>query len=391
MLRRITCIAGTAIFVLLSMGRVSAADDKDDLELLTKDLGISLWDESYSVRTGVGYKDNVLLEESDARQSPFFINGLELTIFRLPVDPWVYYFFMTGDDIRYWRNVGVGSEDLWIAAAKIRHDTGSGWQEGVTASYAYEAQVLDLLQNEEVTTATTGPTQSNLAPAKVIGNTILLRPYVRKELFGTNYWLELQLEGTRQFFGAPAFSYWLAGPKILLGRNYGQHSEVSLGWSIEEQWFNGETQVDSSGNDIPGTQLAYWKQKVELASRHYWDAKRAWESTTTLNFEIAHDNGSGYFNYYRYGAAEQLDFEKRGWKVSASASFSDYEYPNQTVNDTAGTQLYQTGVTLNLRVERTIVTWMKLFAEYEYEKAFSNEFTEHYRVNTVKGGASWEF
>ena len=93
-------------------------EEKEDLALFVKGLGVSLWDQTYSVRTGVGYNNNVLLDESQPNKSPFFVNGLDATVFRLPVDDWGVSIFVSGDDIRFWRDVGVGSEDSWLAGGK---------------------------------------------------------------------------------------------------------------------------------------------------------------------------------------------------------------------------------------------------------------------------------
>jgi hypothetical protein len=366
--------------MLCTMGATARGESKDDLELLTKDLGISLWDESFSVRNGVGYKDNILLDESQPKASPFFVNGLDITILRLPLDRWEFAFFVSGDDIRYWQDVGVGSEDLWLGGMKLKYNFADGWQAGMSAAYSYEGQVLDLLNTEGISTV----------PTKVIGHTIILHPSLRRDS-GENWSLELQLEGTRQIYGAPAFSYWRAGSKLTLARRYGHHSDVSLSYQIIDQPYDSNPQADLNGNGIPGTRLIYLTQRVELASQHYWDKEHVWESTTKLDFDINHDNGSGYFNFYRYAASEQADYENHGWKITGLAELIHYDYPLQDVSSIDTGKLYQTGLTLNLHLEKQLFHWLKLFMEYEYEHAFSNESTEHYIVNTIKGGASWEF
>ena len=80
-----------AALIFMALGRFLHGATNDDLNLFTKDLGLSVWDETYKVRTGVGYKDNVLLDESGTRASPFILNGLEITIFKLPLGGWEYF------------------------------------------------------------------------------------------------------------------------------------------------------------------------------------------------------------------------------------------------------------------------------------------------------------
>jgi hypothetical protein len=365
--------------------------DKDLDRYLLKDvdLGVSLWDESYGLRAGVGYKDNVLLDHTDPKASPFFTSGLDITLFRLPADDWEFYLFVTGDDIRYWQPIGVGSEDLWAGGAKLQRDLGGGWLAGITASYAYEDQVLDLLNNNLVV--------GSFAPAVVIGHTITLRPSLRRDL-GTNYWVELELEGTRQFFDAPAFSYWRAGTKFTVGKSYGHHSEITLSYDLFGDLYDSEAEADPDGNDIPGTQLREIHQEEDLAWRHYWDEKRRWESTTKLSFEYCRDIGTGYYDYFRYWASEQLDWRGRSWNVRARAELVHYDYPYEEAEDLTDpnnpipTGVWtQTGYTLNLRLEKRVLTWLKLYMEYEYEHSLSNQSATHYQVNTITGGAQWDF
>jgi hypothetical protein len=164
-----------------------------------------------------------------------------------------------------------------------------------------------------------------------------------------------------------------------------------LSYSLWDQPFDSEAQANLDGSIIPGSQLRYLTQRWEFSWRHVWDARRVWENAAKLAFEINQDSGTGYFNYHRFRVSEQLDYDGAKWKVTALATLQNYTYGRQNINDTPGTALYQTGLTVNVHVERILVGWLKLFVENEYEYAFSNESTEHYRVNTVKGGASWQY
>jgi len=366
---------------LCFLAMLARADDTNDLAALTRDLGISLWDKSFSIRNGVGYDDNVLLDNARVRGSGFFDNGLDATVYRLPLGAWEYYYFLSGDDLRYWRNIGVGSQDNWIGAAKIDRVFSDDWKAGATFSYAYQDQILDLLTTEGVTAKT---------PTKVIGNMLSLRPFLRRNL-GSNYWVELEAEGVRQFYGSPAFSYWRAGPRISFGRDYGFHSQISLSYGVFDQPFDNEPRAAANGTNLPGARLEYLTQRAELLWRHHYGASHTWESTVRLNFDSVNDNASGYYNFYRYGASAELDYEAHGWKITAQGDLRYYNYPHQTADDPELSALYETGFTASLHVERRITKWLKLFADYEFEHTFSDDSVEEYAVNTFKGGLQWEF
>ena len=59
-----------------------------------------LWDKDITLRAGIGYKDNVLSSPSAPQGSGFFTSGLDLAIFRLPLNGVGFDLTVTGDDAR---------------------------------------------------------------------------------------------------------------------------------------------------------------------------------------------------------------------------------------------------------------------------------------------------
>ncbi len=45
----------------------------------------------------------------------------------------------------------------------------------------------------------------------------------------------------------------------------------------------------------------------------------------------------------------------------------------------------------NLRAERELIKHVRLFAQYEHERTYSNLAPDEYAVNTATGGVSLEF
>src|SRR5437762_164771 len=116
-----------------------------------------------------------------------------------------------------------------------------------------------------------------------------------------------------------------------------------------------------------------------------------WRTTTRLSARQSEDNGSGYFDYTKLQAREQLLFHTKNWDLSAEASIARYDYPVQTVSATDLAKRWSTELAFNFRCERRVARFLKIFAEYERERVFSNLEFERYVVATVKGGLNWMF
>jgi hypothetical protein len=110
-----------------------------------------------------------------------------------------------------------------------------------------------------------------------------------------------------------------------------------------------------------------------------------------VSSKLNQDNGSGYFDYLRLQGSEQLRFRARTWDVSAEGKVSRYDYAKQRVSLTERSARERTELGFNLRGEKQLAKWVRLFAEYEYEKILSNQTLEEYSVNVVNGGLTWEF
>jgi hypothetical protein len=63
----------------------------------------------------------------------------------------------------------------------------------------------------------------------------------------------------------------------------------------------------------------------------------------------------------------------------------------QNVDVASRLRWHKTGLVLNLRGEKHLARWLKLFAEYEYEHSISNRTLDDYGVNTINGGLQWDF
>jgi hypothetical protein len=353
-----------------------------------------LWSQSLSLRAGVGYKDNVALSPSNGRGSGFFTEGLDLLVFRLPVDGLEFSLSVTGDDTRYWWPVeGIDGEDAFLANAQLQKYFGRDWRAGLDLKYLYLDQVLEELVQ-------TGGFQ--VVQAK--GNTLGVSPFLRRNL-GANCWAQIGFTAANEWWQAPLDQQTKIGAQAAIGYSYGTDSQITLAYGGQHVAHNQWLARDSYGVEIPGDLLEVWQQSLDLRWEHVWDPDKHWRSIAKLGFLYNQDNAGGYFDYYRYQGAEELRFSGGGWEVKASAGAGYYTFPVQTTAsapppdfspqpanpEPVSPNLRFLSLNLSLRAEHPIWKRLSAFGEYRFERVFSNASDIEYTANTVTGGLSWDF
>ncbi|MEK7676130.1 MAG: hypothetical protein AAB676_09900 [Verrucomicrobiota bacterium] len=339
----------------------------------------AFWDKVFNVRVGMGYRDNVLLSHFNPEGSAFVSSRLEALFWRLPVDATEFLFFVSGDDLRYLSGGQVDKEQSLISQAKLTRYLAHGWQGGLSLDYSYQNQVIDV-----------SATEADVAAVQLQGHGLTIRPSLKKS-FEKSFYLELEGPATRQYLRQPLDDYWEAGPRLTLGRPYGQRSELALSYGWTRRWYDDRWQSATDGTRIPGTLLEFQSHETELAWRHHWDEKRRWRTVTKLGFELNEDNGSGYFDYTRRWLSQQILYQASSWELSGEVKVGRYDFEVQTVGAADSARRSKTDVTFALRGEKSLLSSLKLFAQFEHERSLSNEASYEYTLNTVSGGVDWEF
>ena len=362
-----------AAVVLVWVGCIIEAQEFDFPILLPK------WINDFSLRTGAGYRDNVGLSARSPQDSAFVVSGLEMILLRLPENGTQFNFFASAEDLHFLSSSVVDRESTAFAQALMQTDCGSGWQLSLAAEYIYQHQVVDV-----------SFTEPGLTTVLVEGHGTVVREGLRRD-FANHYWASLELPAKRQFFREPLDDYWEYGPRITLGKSYGHKSELSVSYEISERDYDHEELRSVLGDPLPDTRRNSIQQEARLAWKHQWDANNRWRTTTRLSARQSEDNGSGYFDYTKLQAGEQFLFHTKNWDISAEAKVARYDYPVQTVSATDLAKRRSTELAFNFRCERRVASFLRIFAEYERERVFSNLEFEQYAVATVKGGLNWIF
>lgn len=338
----------------------------------------ALFVKTVNLRTGVGYKDNVLLSSFQKESSPFWLSQVDIFAARIPQDGVEVSLLVSGDDRRYFTASSLSKEQLLIAHLDLKKKFGPDWEARLSLQYLYSDQVVDA-----------SITEQELTSLQVVSHTLGATPVLQRNLPGDNR-VELRTGFSRNFFQEPLDDYWQGGPKILFGHAYGNKSDISLGFEIRDRAYDTREQVDENLAMVPDSSLRYRQQEIEFAWRHNWDKGRHWRSALRLGWEKNEDSGPGYFDFRKYRVSKQLGCVADKWEVTSQVKWLYYDYGVQRVSTSFGNR-HRSEVLANVRAERAFGAHFKVFGEAESEWSISNEAAESYRVNTVLSGIDFEF
>lgn len=355
----------------------AASEPPPDLASLTNEFKISLWDTTADLRGTFGYKDNVGLANTNRQGSAFWDTGGDLTSIRLPTHAWIYSFFVSADDRRYFLGDTSQSEQVILAAAQASRSFHDDWSAGGGVNYFFQNQILDL---------TAGLT--NQAPiTQITGHNFTGRGFVRKQF--KPFWVELDLMGGRGLMSAPLDNFWQAGPRLSLGRKYGNGSDLTFNYQWSHEFFDTRTEVSTAGYAEPGTSLEFNSQTVDATWHQVWDKDKHWHTYLGTGYGLNQDNGGGYFDYSQYWICPKIQYQNAGWTFSASFRADYYDYPIQTIYPGSSELRRKTGLGAAVHAEKQLTRKIKLFADYAYDESISDEDTDNYNCNTVSLGLEW--
>ena len=343
------------------------------------DLPISVWDAIITIRGGYGYKDNLTLAHTATESSPFIGSGLEVLVMRYPKDGAEWTFLLNAEDKHYLDSTEVEQEQVLLTQAQFKKRFEEAGEVSATVEYLYQDEFQDV-----------SVTETNLQAVRVRGHTLSGGPAFRLN-YPAQFWGSLEIAPARHWFAEPLDDDFEFGPHVTLGRDYGFGSEVGLQYTPGYRTYDTAAKLTTSGETITNSHRAFSQHELRLQWRHYWDSERQWRNTTRLIYKVSRDNGSGYFDYDKLGAAEQIRFHTKRWDFSAEARISYYQYAVQTADPPSHDPRRRTELMISVRAERQLTKSLRFFATFEREQSFANVTLENYTANTVLGGLQWEF
>ena len=338
----------------------------------------SAWERLVSVRALGGYKDNVLLSAQETDSSPFVGMSLEAIAWRPVGVDGEFQAFLVGEHRQFLDAAELEQEQTLVAHMQYEHHFGLEWTLKNPVEYLYLDQILDVSATEELVRA-----------AQVLGHVISLRPALQRHWVpGT---LELELSGTRQIYADPLDPLWEMGTQLQWEQFFSSRSRGDIAYGFGQTWYDQEPERTATGEPIPGTRRSMQQHDLALGYVQEFGAQKDWRLTVLASGRYATDQGSGYYDYVRPGAALRLRYRRGPWLAESRIRFRHYHYLTQEALEVGGGLRRRAEVMAELRGERELLPWLRVFAALQHEETFANRPFEEYSVNTVSGGLEASF
>lgn len=370
----ITCLLALAASV------VGATEVEDataiPAELMDDLLGTTV---SVGLRGSVGFKDNVLLTETDRIESALLRADVDAFVWRPPAALTDIYWALSGSETLYVdAPADARHERVWITQGELRYAIGTYFKAGVSVQGYHQDQVLDL---------STSGAEAFRARLKVYG--VTAGPNLRWEI-RKPWWFEVSAAWKLETYEGVDEDYDEPGTVLRVGRKLGKRHDLSAAWLWRRRGYHDRNAYTIGGRPLPGTTLStHWNQ-AELRLVSKWSA--SWSTTLKLAGDQLRDSASGYFDYDHWRADIDLNWRRDPWKIRLSASRGVYDYVIQVAGtgfDPPPREIRQTRAALT--AERKITERLSAFAELEIDRNRTNETGGSYRLNTALAGVAYGF
>ena len=369
------CLLGCTI----AAGAESKGDaESADLppELMKELLGTTV---SVDLRAGAGYKDNVLLTETNPIKSAFLRADVDAFIWKPPVVLTDAYWAISGSETRYLGAPSdAKSERVWLTQGELRYAIGTYFKAGLMIQGYYQDQVLDLSTSE------TGPLRARFRVFGVTGG-----PNLRWEIHDP-WWFEVSAAWKLERYEGVAEDYHEPATVLRVGRRLGKRHELSVAWLWKHRGYTDRNAYTIGGRPLAGTHLSTNWNQLELRFVSNWS--RSWSSAVKLAGDKLRDSASGYFDYNHWRGELEVKWHKDPWQLRLTASRGLHDYKVQvsgTGFDPPSRQIRLSRVSIG--GERKLTEKLSAFLESDVERNNTKDPGGSYRLNTVFTGLSYEF
>ena len=341
---------------------------------------LSPWNSTVGLRTGLGYKDNLLLSHAHEQGSGFVRSGLEGFLWHLPSGRVDYFAMLNAEGTRYFSGAGIDHEAEAYMHAEWRYQLDERFKFSLALQGYYLDEIFDVSDTD---------VQRVVAQLKVAGATV--GPQVRWA-FQPWAWIEAQAVGKREAYQDGLNNNHVGDGTMRLGWRPAGRFETSIAGMERSRNFDLRQQYSVGGRALLNTRLQIREREAEWRTDITWDDAARWKSTTRFSTLAYRDNGSGYFDYHARKAAQSVVWTNDSWLVQVEGAAKRLEFGVQTVglgiNPPARVKEEYSA---QCRIERKIGERWTIYAEFNWERNRCNDPIASYNMNEGLLGVRWSW
>ncbi len=373
--------AGLWLVICLSLVLPARLRGEDEPELQAAlpelpSIASLLWDADLTLRTWGGYNDNPRLSPVNRVGSGFLAGGVDLLVYRLPLDGTDVSFFGTLEHVLY-INDEIDPETIGLVDARYKRTWNSGWSAGGSVDYAFLHQIFDATDLEGFPTV-----------VRAEAHSLEVKPSVARAL-DADWRLELEFGASREWIIRPLDSFWDLGPRLALTRRLPRDGETGISYRFRDRRFDTRPPRASDASALPGT-LSFAQHEFEVFWKQRWGTDGRFRTTLSGGVLMNGDNGGGFYDYTRYFLDAGLRYVAPRWEVRADARLRWYFYSIQPASLVGGASRHRADVSLTARAEWTVHKGVRVFGEYAVESSDENGPAGDYRMQSISAGFSLE-
>lgn len=339
------------------------------------------WHPSATVRTSLGWRDNILLSPFAPLERAFGRAEVEAILMRPMRNRWEVISFLTGDVLRYFAPPAeTGGEQQWSLHAEGRWQPVEAARLALKGAGYFRDMVVDLSETEA---------RRVIAPTRVRGG--YLTAATRLTLpAGFRFEPAVQAKRTDYRDYAGDYEEVRSGGRLEWRRWRGFGAAVA--WYESRRTYAQRGEYTAGGRPLPGTRLRFRQRDGEVRIHSAWTAGGDWSAAAAAGRVENRDGASGYFDFDQQRARLELRWSGARWRAHLDAESKRLDYLVQTVG--AGLVPPPRIVDdheVTLRLERPLGSVWLGFAEHRWERSRSNEVDFSYRANTFSAGIQREF
>lgn len=375
---RIFLILIGGFFVRPAPGQEAATGLPPDVAALLA--GQSAWNETVSLHSGVGYKDNLLLSRFQPEKSGFLRGGVEAFLWHPPAGRTDYLAFLNAEGTRYFSSRNVDHEAQAFLVGEWRYRIEEKFKFTLDFQSYYLDQIFDVSDTDA---------QRLVARLQVGG--VTLGPALHWA-FLPHYWIEARGLAKRETFRDGSNNNRYYEGEFRAGWRPGERFEASLGVIGRRRDFLHREQYTEGGRPITDTRLRIDEREEEFTVKATLDKAAHWKTVTRTGRLRYGDNGSGYFNYREKKFIHEITWSAGDWLARLEGSAKRLVYEIQTVGlGIAPPARIKEAYGAELRIERKINARWTVYAEYNWEHNRTNFTLADYTSNEGLLGAQWNW